>query len=1092
MIDLSLSDQLSSFQRKFFYNKLLRGSLIFIALTGGYSIFIIGFESLLRPESLTRGLLLIFTIIFILIGLWTFIIRHFIALLKPKKYLTDEQAARLIGKKFNNINDRLINTLQLKHLTGNKKGLAQASIDQRTLEFNQYSFNQSINLKLNIKYLFYAIAILFIITLLNIIRPGLYSGSSQRIINYNQVYKNPSPFQFVLLSKNLEIFKNESLLLELELTGNEIPNLCYILIGNQRIRMKAEQNGHFSYLFESVPNDLTFSFFSAGYQSKPYNIITKAKPELINFNVQLTYPKHTHKEPDLFLNNGNLNIPEHTLISWNVSCANTDSVQFIIEDQLSVLTEYISDNQLYTANYKATKNVPYEIILANKHGKNDESVKYQITVIKDLFPELKVNFFVDTLYYDFILITGTLSDDYGIKSLMIEKKGKSDSLITLQVKNIPTIQSFYHKIPITSEMLNQKERIKLQVILTDNDKPNNYKSTFSVPFHLQIPDNEYFKTVLSKKSKSSENAIKALISKNHSIQEKLLNMEEKLKITKNLNWKDRSMFEEIKKEKQQLEQAIIELSQKLTELNQQENKFSDKDPVLKQKANQLRELITNILDDKTKKLFNELEKLLQENQNVQDIQKKLSNIKNKEKSVEQELNRALELFKRLKLENDLDQAQKTIEKLSQDQRKIYSETMNKESSLSKIRNQQNKISQKFEKFKQGMNKIKTLNQELLRPEQLPTTKDSENIIDESLKQINDAIEKKERKAAYKKQENVINEMKKLSNTLKNMQLNMQRKMLTENIEDLNRILDDLIKLSFKQEDIMISFRKLNSDNPTFVSLSQKQLKLKNQVNILSDSLLALSKRVVALSSFVTNELSELNRNIDASIRTLKQRKTNNAIINQQYSMTSMNNLALLLNDLLQQMRNQASGSNGSGSQNQSMEILPNLRDLQQQLSKQIQELKKGNLNGRKLNKELAEMAARQEMIRNELNRLNNTLKGQPGNKGLSNTLKKIAEDMEQNELNLINKQITQKLINRQKQILTRLLETDNALQNQKEDERREAETAKDYNSRVPEALKNYLEMKTKEIELLKSIPINLHPFYKSEVNEYFKRINEKR
>ena len=154
MINLSLSDQLSSFQRKFFYNKLLRGSLIFIALTGGYSIFIIGFESLLRPDSLTRCLLLIFTTIFVLIGLWTFIIRHFIALLKPKKYLTDEQAARLIGKKFNNINDRLINTLQLKHLTGNKKGLAQASIDQRTLEFNQYTFDQSINLKLNIKYLF--------------------------------------------------------------------------------------------------------------------------------------------------------------------------------------------------------------------------------------------------------------------------------------------------------------------------------------------------------------------------------------------------------------------------------------------------------------------------------------------------------------------------------------------------------------------------------------------------------------------------------------------------------------------------------------------------------------------------------------------------------------------------------------------------------------------------------------------------------------------------------------------------------------------------------------------------------------------------
>ena len=63
--------------------------------------------------------------------------------------------------------------------------------------------------------------------------------------------------------------------------------------------------------------------------------------------------------------------------------------------------------------------------MANKYGRNSETIKYQITIIKDLFPELKVNFFVDTVYYDFVLITGTISDDYGISSLVIEKKGKS-------------------------------------------------------------------------------------------------------------------------------------------------------------------------------------------------------------------------------------------------------------------------------------------------------------------------------------------------------------------------------------------------------------------------------------------------------------------------------------------------------------------------------------------------------------------------------------------------------------------------------------------------------------------------------------------
>ena len=40
-------------------------------------------------------------------------------------------------------------------------------------------------------------------------------------------------------------------------------------------------------------------------------------------------------------------------------------------------------------------------------------------------------------------------------------------------------------------------------------------------------------------------------------------------------------------------------------------------------------------------------------------------------------------------------------------------------------------------------------------------------------------------------------MKHLSDALADMQSNMQKETMTENIEDLNKILDDLIKLSFK-------------------------------------------------------------------------------------------------------------------------------------------------------------------------------------------------------------------------------------------------------------------------------------------------------
>ncbi|OUT96878.1 MAG: hypothetical protein CBB92_09090, partial [Flammeovirgaceae bacterium TMED32] len=709
------------------------------------------FESFIRPGTFIRGMLLMLSILFFITGLWIFIIRHIFALLRPKQHLTDEQAARLIGQQFTDIGDRLINTIQLQDLVDNQKSLAQASIDQRSLEFDQYAFDRSINLKLNGKYLYFTLPILFLFMVLGQIQPGLYYDSSQRIINYDLFYANLAPFEFNLLSENLEVFKNESLLLELALSGNEIPDQCYIQIGNQKIRMKTDQNGQFSYLFETVPNDIVFSFLSAGYQSKSYTIITKVKPELISFDVQLKYPPHTHKKPSFFSNNGNLNLPEHTQISWTISCQDADSVQLTVGNHSAINATYITDNQLFKLKYNAIQSDPYELLLINQYGHNQESIKYQLTVQKDLFPELEVTFFVDTLYYDFVLITGTFSDDYGIHSLIINQKGTSDSLVTLPVKDIPNTQSFYHQVPITSEMLNQQSRIELQVILTDNDLPNGYKPTSSTPFYLQIPDDEYFKSLLSEKSTTSENAIKELISKNESLQDKLLNMEEKLKMKQSLDWQDHSMFEEILKEKQQLQKAIEDLSQKMKELNQQQNKFNDKDPLLQRKAEQLKELISSILDEKTKRLFDELEQLLKEKQNVQDIQRKLSKLTNKEENIEQALNRTLELFKKLKLENDLDQAQKMIEKLSQDQQKLSTESNNKEFSMDELKLQQGEISLKFEEFKRDLNKIESLNQELTRPESLSPTQSSEDRIDQSLQEINDAINKKERKKTGKKQ-----------------------------------------------------------------------------------------------------------------------------------------------------------------------------------------------------------------------------------------------------------------------------------------------------------------------------------------------------
>jgi MFS superfamily sulfate permease-like transporter len=344
----------------------------------------------------------------------------------------------------------------------------------------------------------------------------------------------------------------------------------------------------------------------------------------------------------------------------------------------------------------------------------------------------------------------------------------------------------------------------------------------------------------------------------------------------------------------------------------------------------------------------------------------------------------------------------------------------------------------------------------------------------------------DRPSGGENQKKSAQQMKQLSKKLSQMQMNMQQQMINANIDDLRNILDDLIKISYKQEELISDFKHVRQADPRFVELSQDQLKLQRDVMVLDDSLTSLANQIPGISSFVTRELSEMNRSVSSAILELKERNRSRALTHQQYAMTSMNNLALLLDDVLQQM--QASGSGGSGGKEKDGEF-PTLKEMQQQLSKQIEDLKKSGLQGRQLSEELARLAANQEMIRNELRKLQEELNGQMGNGEVEDNLGRAIKEMEKNEIDLVNKRLTQQLINRQELIMTRMLAAEDAMREQKLDDQRKGETAGDYDQRLPKAFEDYLKAKEKEIELLKTVPLDLHPFYKKEVTEYFRRLS---
>ena len=165
-----------------------------------------------------------------------------------------------------------------------------------------------------------------------------------------------------------------------------------------------------------------------------------------------------------------------------------------------------------------------------------------------------------------------------------------------------------------------------------------------------------------------------------------------------------------------------------------------------------------------------------------------------------------------------------------------------------------------------------------------------------------------------------------------------------------------------------------------------------------------------------------------------------------------------------------------------------LRKAQKKLNEKMKKggkgKKKGGKKGEKQSKELINLAKQQEKIRKQLMELRDEI-GKNGEKG---KIDKILNNMQENERDIVNNRITQETINRQKEILTRLLEAENSDREQDEDDKRESTEWQFKTDDISQEFLDYKQKKEAQEELLKTTPLQLAPFYKKKVTNYFNYI----
>ncbi|CAG5010423.1 hypothetical protein DYBT9275_04713 [Dyadobacter sp. CECT 9275] len=1099
--------RIQEYRQKYYQNRLLKGIIFTAALLLTVFLFFNTLEYFGRFSSAVRGMLFFGFLGVLAFSFFQWVIQPLIDLSGLRKPLSDEEAALQIGEYFPEIGDKLLNTLQLRNLSGTQSDLIDASIRQKSGQLLIVRFSDAIRFNENKKWLKYAVYPLAAITAILLFNPSFFSSSSERIIHFQKNYTY-APFSFFIQNKDLKAYKNEDFTLKLALKGQALPQAVYLVQNGSRFKLDQEDGQHYSYLFKNLQRGVTFSFEAAGYSSSEYKISVVERPSLLSFDVNLHYPGYLNKPSETLTNVGNLSVPEGTTIEWNFNTSSTRSLGIRFDSDSALMEAKEKDSDHFAIRRAARKSAQYQVLLKNNETSNADKIGYYIHVIPDKHPVMTLENFQDTTLYNYFVLGGSIADDYGFSQLKLfytiqrqsEKSPSAPKGIPIPFNKTVNTQSFFFQWYVDSLQLVPGDKIEYYAQVWDNDGVNGPKSSRSRSVLFTVPSKDQLEAEIRKSEQETENQIQSALKKAQSLEKDLNTLDNRLKTNKELDFKEQKQIEEILKKREELMKELQALQEKHQNSNEKSRQFNQQSPELQDKIDKLQKLMNELMDKDTEKLYKELQKLLEQKQSER-MSSMMEKLRNKERNLEKELERTMKLFKQMQMEQKMENLVNKLDDLAEKEEKLAEKSQendknknseDKKSKNEELKEEQQKIQDEFEKAKENIQEIEKLGEEIEKP--VDPKKEEQKEASEQMNDSKQQLTRQQNPKAAEAQKKAAKTMKKMSKEMSEAMESAEMEQMQENMDDLRDILENLITLSFDQETLMKDFRGVSLQDPRFIKLGQQQLKLKDDAKIVEDSLYALASRMVQIQSFITRELNDMKGYMDESVKSIRDRHINVATAKQQSSMTAMNNLALMLSDVFNQMQQQmamAMPGSGKGKKGKQKGEQPGMGEMQEKLNGQMKQLGSGKEGQGNQSEKLARMAAEQAMIRKMVQDLIESQKGTEIGKQLGKELQEIADKMDQTETDLVNKRITPELIKRNQEIKTRLLESEKAMKEQDEDEQRKAQTAKQVPRQPPAAFEKYIQEKEKQTELLRTVPPTFSPFYKKEVDTYFRKYQAK-
>ena len=1161
--------KLDLFLERYYRNKAFKGLLVFLGLLVAVALILGVVQWLTFSPGKVRAVLFYGSAAGMLAVAGVFVLWPLLQSRGVVKRMSRMQAARYLAERFPELGDRLYNVLELE-ATGDDASypLLQAAIEQISQGFVAYRFEKAVKLRPVLPYVYAFAAVCVVFFCVAWLKPAVVKSTVQ-VVRYNEEFEREFPFEVRVANDCLQVPYEEDFILTVEVEGSWLPEEIHVVEGERKMLLHRQDANHFTHTFRKVRQDVDFSLQTGKYRSGNYRLRVDYKPLLSAMRALLRYPSYTGLKPEAVTHTLDLDVPYGTRIEWELKMDHTRNLQVLFcEDKTQQVSQTVADTSrkpLFAFGKQAFESFHYTLIPAAQNGMKSDSLRFSVGVRPDAYPRLQVVSLHDSLHPLQTYYQGFISDDYGFHALVFSMRcvnastgAKWEKFDTLPLAS-GREQNFTYFFDLEQYVLQAGDELTYGFALSDNDPFYPYKTVYSPEESYRKLSREELRERLNAASAGMDRDFSVSLQQSRSMQEDFEKLVQDLLSKQQFSWQDRKNVELLIEQQKELREHYQSLSEELRQKREWEAEAGQDNAELQEKQRQLQELLDKLLDDKTLEKLQELQSLLEKQAGQDKVMEALEDLKMQQNDMFKDLERNRELYRQMEFELKMEAVVEASRDLVRKGEELKEELAGKNDrtwakDADSLKAKHEALKKDLETLKKDLDDLKKLDESLEKPKGFKTPDTLLRNLEKQMENTSQKMEKGESGEAKKSHDRTQENLEDLAEDLNGQMQRIEQENEAEDADFIRLLLKGVLRVSLEQEDLMTTLEKTRVDEARYADLIRRQSALNVEIRFVADSVRAISKRQPQVAVVTRQALRDLERNSKESLDYLlgmnnvyyqRYSVANSwALTRQQYTMTALNDLALLLSESLDKMQmkmNMQGGSSmsskkkkgqpqmscpspGNGQKPSDMKFPSpqgkpqsgkengkSLKEMQEALNKQIEALKKmleekagqeaqgqkqgetgkpqngasgaggESISDEQISEAFARAAARQEMIRRMMQEKMAQEKASGQAAGLYNS---VLGDMERTERDLVNKVLNPQLLQRQKNIETRLLEAENAELRREKDDKRESKQGRKFAPPALDSLQDSPEKNEALREILLRKTPELKPFYREKVREY--------